>query len=262
MGVSHALRGEDHLTNTPRQLLILRALGLPQPAYGHIAMIVGDDGTPLSKRHGSQSLQDLRENGWLPEGLLNYLARLGHTYSQDEFMDLPRLAEYFTLERLGRAPARFDPRQMQYWQQQAVAHVNDERLWQWLGRAVDERVPASVRAEFLATVRPNLACAEDGLRWAGVLFEDNCPLDREAQEEISGAGADFFSQAYAALEQSQGDWQNMTQLLKQTSGKKGKALFMPLRAALTGMTHGPEMPRLLELMGLERARQRLARAGS
>ncbi|NJN46937.1 MAG: glutamate--tRNA ligase, partial [Candidatus Competibacteraceae bacterium] len=108
MAVTHVLRGEDHLTNTPRQLLLLKALDLPTPYYGHISLLVGADGSPLSKRHGSRSLRQLREAGYLPEALNNYMARLGHSYIQDDWMSANELAAEFNPERLSRAPARYD----------------------------------------------------------------------------------------------------------------------------------------------------------
>jgi nondiscriminating glutamyl-tRNA synthetase len=120
MGITHLLRGEDHLSNTPRQLLLLEALDLPAPHYGHLALIVGADGGPLSKREGHFSVRELRATGYLPEALLNDLARIGHSYAHDHWMSLAELAEAFTLERLGRAPARYDEAQLLHWQSEAV----------------------------------------------------------------------------------------------------------------------------------------------
>ncbi|MCC8999105.1 MAG: glutamate--tRNA ligase, partial [Candidatus Contendobacter sp.] len=129
MEVTHVLRGEDHLTNTPRQLLLLQALDLPAPEYGHLALIVGSDGGPLSKREGDLSLRELRAAGYLPEALLNYLARLGHSYECDSWMDPAELAAGFAPERLGRAPARYDAAQLLHWQSEAVRHTSPEQLW-------------------------------------------------------------------------------------------------------------------------------------
>jgi nondiscriminating glutamyl-tRNA synthetase len=114
MGVDLVVRGEDHLTNTPRQLLLLRALDLPAPDYAHIALVVGADGAPLSKRIGSFSVQALREAGWLPLAIANYLARLGHTYESNDLLDFDGLAAHFAVERLHRAPAHFDARQLRH----------------------------------------------------------------------------------------------------------------------------------------------------
>lgn len=141
------LRGEDHLTNTPRQLLLLRALDLPQPEYGHINLITGDDGAPLSKRNGSLSVAELREAGWLPEAVLNYLARLGHHYTgevESQLLDLQGLADAFRTDALGRAPARFDRHQLSYWQQLAVHRADEATLAPWLER-LDDAVPADRR---------------------------------------------------------------------------------------------------------------------
>src|SRR5207302_1104901 len=120
MGVTQALRGEDHLTNTPRQLLILAALGLAAPAYGHVALIVGADGAPLSKRHAAVSVREYRERGYQPIALLNHLFRLGHSTALHELLQLSEMARAFDTAHLGRAPSRFDEGQLRVWQKEAV----------------------------------------------------------------------------------------------------------------------------------------------
>jgi nondiscriminating glutamyl-tRNA synthetase len=262
MGVSLVLRGEDHLTNTPRQLLILKALNLQTPDYGHISLIVGDDGSPLSKRHGSQSLKDLHAQGWLPQAIVNYLARLGHTYTQDHFMSIEELAQYFELSRLGKAPARFDAQQMHHWQQIAVSHLESDALWNWLEENTRSQIPVAQKEAFISAVRPNLVFPKDAEQWVTVLFSDLICFESEATKEIETAGKAFFEQALQAIETSGTNWSDLTNLLKTSSGKKGKSLFMPLRSALTGKTHGPEMGKLLPLLGKDRAVQRLKNAYS
>jgi nondiscriminating glutamyl-tRNA synthetase len=257
MGVTHVLRGEDHLTNTPRQILLLHSLGMNAPLYGHISMIVGTDNTPLSKRHGSQSLKDLRENGWLPAGLCNYLARLGHSYSDDSFMELAQLAQNFSLSRLGRAPAHFDPQQMHYWQHSAVTRADTATLMQWPGL---ESVPAAHQMAFIQAVHANIVFPVDAQEWAQRLYAQSLTYSDEALAQISTAGASFFVDAYTAAQNCGSDWSALIQALKNSSGKKGKALFMPLRAALTGCTHGPEMAPLLLLLGADKILQRLQAA--
>lgn len=258
MGVTHVFRGEDHLTNTPRQMLILQALDLPVPQYGHITLILGNDGSPLSKRNGSQSIQKVRQIGWLSDGVVNYLARLGHTYTEDGYLSRHQLAEQFSTERLGRAPAHFDEQQLQHWQHLAVANCDEAQLWEWLGNAVHTLVPEAARSQFITAVKPNITYPNDALDWAKILFSDEMTIEADAQAVIAKAGGDFFQQALNALEANQVDYKALIKQLKQTSGKKGKNLFMPLRAALTGETHGPELAHLLPLMGIERARGRLA----
>jgi glutamyl-tRNA synthetase len=261
MGVTHVLRGEDHLANTPRQILILESLGLPVPQYGHISMILGADNAPLSKRNGSLSIQELQQDGWLAESVVNYLARLGHTFVEEiGLQSLPELAAHFTLERLGKSPAHFDRQQLQHWQQIAMNQIDMARLWQLLGTEVHALIPSELQQAFMAAVRPNLLFPKDALLWAQVLFTDEFTVEAAAQEMMQQAGTDFFNHAVTALEASQADYQQLIQLLKASTGTKGKNLFMPLRAALTGVTHGPEMAHLLPLMGIERARRRLQAA--
>ncbi len=260
MEVSHVLRGEDHLTNTPRQLMILQALGLPQPTYGHISLIVGADNSPLSKRHGSRSLKELRAEGWLPEGIVNYLARLGHAYGHDDFISFAQLAEQFDTQRLGKAPAKFDEQQLKHWQQQAVLQADEERIWQWMNEDTRARVPPESKEAFVKTVHPNLLFPSDAQVWASILCTDDWDYAEDAREELRNAGATFFEHAIAALEEAQVDWKVMGKVLKTASGKKGKGLFMPLRAALTGMTHGPEMSQVLPFLGVDKAKARLQKA--
>jgi nondiscriminating glutamyl-tRNA synthetase len=257
MGVTHVLRGEDHLTNTPRQLLLLEVLGLPAPEYGHIAMIVGADSSPLSKRHGSRSLRELRKAGFLPEALNNYLARLGHTYEHDTWMTLAELAAGFTVERLGRAPARYDEAQLSHWQSAAVVRADPDRLWVWMGTAVREQVPADKRGDFIDAVRPNIRFPPDARDWAERFFESELALDETAHAIITAAGAGFFQQALAAYAEQGAAYKPLIEQLKASTGTRGKALFMPLRVALTGVSHGPELARILALMPAAIIRRRL-----
>jgi glutamyl-tRNA synthetase len=257
MGITQVLRGEDHLANTPRQLLLLEALQLPAPRYGHLALIVGADGGPLSKRLGDLSVRELRALGYLPEALLNYLARLGHSYAQDVWMDFDRLATHFKLEHLGRAPARYDPAQLLHWQTEAVQHASWQRLWDWMGTAVSAIVPSQRAEEFIATIRPNIRFPADAQFWAERLFGLECVPSTDSQQIIAAAGRDFFVHALAAFGQHGAAYQALVEDVRQRTGVKGKNLFMPLRAALTGETHGPELARILWLLPPETIQSRL-----
>jgi glutamyl-tRNA synthetase len=124
MGVTVVIRGVDHMTNTPRQILILEALGLPVPRYGHVALLLGMDGAPLSKRHGAVSLRDLRKRGYLPAAVRNYLVRLGHSPTIDGWLDDATMRDDFGLSRLGKAAAKFDEAQLRHWQREAVTHLS------------------------------------------------------------------------------------------------------------------------------------------
>lgn len=257
MGVTHVLRGEDHLTNTPRQVLLLESLGLPVPRYGHIAMIVGADGTPLSKRHGSFSVHELSEAGYLPDAVINYLARLGHNYDDNSFLSTAALAAQFQLERVGRVPSQFDPAQLRYWQREAVIRSDTVALWEWMGEDVRHIVTEARRDAFIDAIRPNVLFPKDALHWATVLFCDPLALHDEARQIISDAGAGFYEQAVQALDAHRDDFAALMRYLKAATNTKGKALFQPLRAALTGETDGPEMAQLIPLLSIERARRRL-----
>ncbi len=255
MAVTHALRGEDHLTNTPYQIAILKALNLRAPQYGHINLIVGNDGSPLSKRHGSRSVQDLRAEGYLPLAINNYLARLGHHYSNHAFMSLEELATNFSTEALSRAPARFDAEQLNYWQKEAVQRLSPEEFWQWLAE-LKSQVPDQHQAAFESTIKPNIRFIHEAAEWVKILFTDSLQYSTEQQVILDGAGAEFFKAAQAAFAQHYKNYKAVIEQL-QAHGYKAKALFQPLRVALTGQLHGPEMAPLLEMMDESLLQKRL-----
>lgn len=257
MGVTHVLRGEDHLTNTPRQLMLLDALRLQVPRYGHISMIVGADGAPLSKRHGSRSIRELRQTGYLPGAITNYMARLGHYYANNAFMDLDALASEFEIGNLGRAPAHYDTTHLLHWQREALMRADADTLWQWMGVDVHALVPAGQQAAFVAAVRTNVIFPEHALLWARTLYVDPVALSPDACKAVAEAGGAFFEHALAALGRHGADYKALVNHIKQETGAKGKALFHPLRAALTGELDGPEMAQLVALLTVERMRLRL-----
>ncbi|MDH5300077.1 MAG: glutamate--tRNA ligase [Gammaproteobacteria bacterium] len=257
MKVTHVLRGEDHLANTPRQQLILQALGLPQATYAHISMIVGHDGSPLSKRHGSRSIRELRAHGYLPEAVVNYLARLGHYYEDDTFMSVDDLGIKFSLERLGKSAAKYDPHQLLHWQHQALAAADEAKIWDWMGLEVRDLVGEERRAEFIDLIRANVSFPEHALHWAKVIYEDPLNLSDDMREAVVDAGRQFFEQALVALDLHPADFKAFSDEIKKHTGAKGKALFTPLRAAMTGELGGPEMSKLMVILGPERIAQRL-----
>lgn len=260
MGVTHALRGEDHLTNTPRQILIFEALGLTAPTYGHISLIVGSDGSPLSKRHGSRSIKDLREIGFLPIALVNYMARLGHYYEEDHLMSIDELAEKFSTESLGRAPAKYDEKQLYRWQHLAVQQLTNMELEEWLGADILQEVPEEHRDAFLTTIHPNISFPGDAEDWAHIFFGDGPKWNDENTEILKTAGEEFFATAVSASEQHNEDIKSITNEIKSKLEVKGKQLFMPIRVALTGLTYGPEMIHIAELLGAKKIRQRFEQA--
>jgi len=257
MRVTHVLRGEDHLSNTPRQLLLLEALGLTAPAYGHVSLIVGRDGAPLSKRHGSASVADLRAAGALPGAVANLLARLGHYYETPQYLTLDELAAGFDVKHLGAAPAHFDEQQLQHWQREAVLHVDTSALWGWLGRDTEAMVPAAEREAFVQAIRGNILSPREGTHWAHILYADEVTNEEEAAAAIERTGHDFFAGAARAVNECGEDYAAFIDRLKALTPARGKALFQPLRAVLTGRLEGPELHVLFPLLGRERIRRRL-----
>lgn len=255
MGVTHVLRGEDHLTNTPRQILILQALQLPVPEYGHLSLINGSDGSPLSKRNGSSSVVELREVGYLPKAICNYLARLGHTYSDNSLMSLAELADAFNLDNLAKAPARYEREQLNYWQKQTVLSEPWQVIAVWCHDEFSHLVPEAQHEAFIKAIQPNMIFATDAKHWAEALFGE-LSFDDEQKAILQAIGEAFFKTALAAVEQYGSDFKQISEKIKQETGVKGKDLFQPLRIAITGCLHGPDMGVITELMGMDRLRQR------
>src|SRR6202789_4266531 len=249
MGVTHVLRGDDHLTNTPRQLMLLDALGMRRPSYGHVGLLVGADGAPLSKRHGSTSVREFRGRGFLSSALLNHVVHLGHTSDVDGWLAPEQLPAHFRPEHLGRASARFEEPQLLHWQKETLRHMSTAKIAAWLGLAD--------AAAFVELVRHNVVLPADAEPWVSVVRGELPPLGAEEQRVVTAAGRAFFAAAAAALDRSGPDLHALAALLKQETGRGGAQLYMPLRVALTGKTHGPELAPILKLMPQETARRRL-----
>jgi len=257
MGVTLVLRGDDHLANTPRQLMLLDALGLPKPNYGHMALLLGLDGAKLSKRHGATSLHEFRERGFLPEAMRNHLVRLGHATSRDGFLDSAAMLADFDLGRLGRAAAKFDEAQLKHWQKEAIAALSPEQLQAWLVPELPKGMAAADAAAFCAAVRGNIEVPSDAKQWVDVVFEKKIAIDDTARSAMKEAGAEFFTTAAGIYGRVGADLKALAKELGTATGKKGPALYMPLRAALTGVTHGPELAPILKLLWPDKVTARL-----
>jgi glutamyl-tRNA synthetase len=260
MGVTLVLRGDDHMTNTPRQILLLQALGLRIPQYAHVALLLGMDGSPLSKRHGDTSLRDLREHGYLPGALRNHLVRLGHSCVTDGWLDDAALVADFDLNRLGRAAAKFDEAQLRHWQKEAVAHLSTEEFVSWIAAELPSGLDTQQQAQFVTAVRGNVELPSDARVWAKVVFGKLDEFDPAALAAIREAGEGFFTAALDAIGKPGVEFKQAVKSLGQTTGKKGPGLFMPLRAALTGFTHGPELAPLLALLPVAEVQARFSHA--
>ena len=262
MGVSHVLRGEDHLANTPRQLLMLAALRLQAPRYGHLPLVLGQGGAPMSKREGGGSLRELRAAGILPEALMNYLARLGHVYSRNDLLAFADLARDFDCTHIGHAPAHFDRTQLEHWQREAIRHADPIHLWNWLAEVPELplMVPMERRTDFIEAVRGNIMCPVEARTWAEVIFGELPAFADSSRTAVKSAGGPFFEAALRVLPAAQAEFAGFALAVSEATGRRGKKLFMPLRAALTGLEHGPEMEKLWPMLGSARIETRLRQA--
>jgi glutamyl-tRNA synthetase len=260
MGVTHVLRGDDHLSNTPRQLLLLAALALPAPRYGHLPLLLDAGGAPQSKRRGSVTVGELRERGYLPAALLNYLLRLGHHGAPDEWVDGGDLPRNFHADKLGRAPAHFDPVQLDHWQREAVRRLDVDGAARWLAAEFPADWPRERREAVAALLKGNVLLPGDAREWLPVLSGSLPPLHDEALRAITEAGPAFFDAALASYGEAGADLAALAERLKARTGLKGKALFMPLRFALTGRHDGPELAAILAAMPQGLVRDRLQSA--
>ena len=243
MGITHVVRGEDHVSNTALQLQMFAAMGAEPPAFAHAALLTGAEGK-LSKRLGSLGVDHFREIGIEPRTLRALLARLG-TSDPVEPLDDDALAATFDFARFGRAPARFDEAELQGLNAKVVHGLPFD--------SVAERLPAGMTPAEWAAVRPNLHTVSEAAEWQAVI---EGPVDAVTAEEDRG----FLGVAAGiapTLDWDADPWHALTAQLKDATGRKGKALFLPLRRALTGRDHGPDMATLLPLIGRERALKRL-----
>jgi glutamyl-tRNA synthetase len=244
MGITHVVRGEDHVTNTGLQIQMFEALGAVVPAFAHEALLVGSEGK-LSKRLGSLGVDAMREAGIEPIALIAKLARIGTSLPVEPVTAVEPLVESFDFATFGRAPARFD--------MEELAGLNARILHQLPFESVANRLPSGVTAEAWEAIRPNIGRVEEAADWWHVI---EGPVDQRA----SGEDREFLLEAAETaegMEWSGNPWAALTSALKQSSGRTGKALFHPLRRALTGRDSGPEMALLLPLIGKDRSVERL-----
>jgi glutamyl-tRNA synthetase len=250
MGVSHILRGEDHVSNTAVQLQMFAALGDTVPDFAHEALLVGSEGK-LSKRLGSLGLAELREAGIEPEALVALLARLGTADPVDPALGADELARLLDLSRFGRAPARFDEAEL--------ARVNAAVIHRLEYPRVRAQLPTGMDETGWLAIRPNLATLVEAADWWAVV---QGPVEKVAFDVETRAFLAEAAEVAAGLDWNAEPWAALTGRLKAETGRKGKALFLPLRLALTGREHGPDMAALLPLIARERAIERLREAAT
>ena len=260
MKVDLVLRGDDHLSNTPRQIALLEALNLPLPKFAHVSLFTGSDGAPLSKRNGSLSIEDLRSEGYLPIAVCNYLSRVGHSINTNKLMSLKELSKSFDTNNISSSPSKFDKNQLLFWQKKAVESLSSDETYIWLQDSL-EALPSDINKDkFLSLVKENINFPVEVKTYIENLFL--LPLNQNEQVKpiLLDAGRQFFKASCNEVSQGIQDWEKTVKKIALATEKKGKELFMPIRAAITGQTNGPELDRVVELIGIDRVQSRLKEA--
>jgi glutamyl-tRNA synthetase len=267
MGITHVIRGEEHLSNTARQVLLYRSLGAREPEFIHLGLILGPDGKKLSKRHGAASIADYRREGYLPEALVNYLALLGWTHPEgrEEFDSLEELSREWDPSRLGASPATFDPGRLLLFNARLIRRLPPEELRWRLEPFLREPLPQGRELLAVEAIQEEMRLLSDAPR---LLRELLGPVDPAAfAGELPESSDEVFEHAAGALqgrtidglEEAQDRVGELRAWAKER-GIKTRDLLHPLRLALTGQSKGPEMARLFAVLGAEEARNRIERA--
>ena len=248
MGITHVVRGEDHVSNTASQIQMFEALGAKPPAFAHEALLVGTEGK-LSKRLGSLGMASLQGDGIEPIALVALLARLGTSDPVEPVTHVAPLIESIDFARFGRAPARFDEAELALLNQKILHHTDHA--------AVADRLPAAITEARWNAIRPNLATVADAADWVPVF---DGPFAPPTAEEADRAVLAAAAAAAPGIDWGADPWHALTGAVKEATGARGRALFLPLRRALTGRDHGPDMAELLPLIDKDQAVARLSAA--
>ena len=271
MEITHVVRAEEHLANTPRQLMIYEALRFKRPEFAHISLILGEDRQKMSKRHGATSLIQYRELGYLPEALFNFLALLGWSpEGEEEILDQKQIADSFNLERVSRSPAVFDLDKLNWMNQQYVKRLDTQELNKRLQPfiAMTSYAPqvdglSSEQVQWLMqAVRERMVCLKDIEQLLPIFF-DQPSVEAEAREVLSQPGVKQVLQTLSAQLPSNENPDEYRQCIKAVVKElklKAKDVFMPVRCALTGQVHGPDLHLIMAVWGREETSRRLQTA--
>ena len=270
MGVTHVIRGDDHLNNAARQLQIIEAMNWSRPIYGHVPLIHGPDGTKLSKRHGALAVEAYRDLGYLPEAMRNYLLRLGWSHGNDEIISTEKAIAWFDLSNIGRSPARFDFKKLDNLNAHYMRELDNSALAAKLETFLAHMHP---ERHLSATARTRLVAAMPGLKEraktlvelgeaAEFLLSDGAPIpDAQATKILSLEGRRALADVLPVLQRSEWLAPALEAGVRSLAGKKGMKLgqlAQPLRAALTGKSASPPIFDMMEVLGREESLARIA----
>ncbi|NPU85037.1 MAG: glutamate--tRNA ligase [Syntrophaceae bacterium] len=271
MQVSHVIRGEDHLSNTALQLCLYEALGYPPPVFAHHGLVLGEDRAKLSKRHGSTSVRQFREQGFLPEAFVNYMALLGHTpEGGKDILNRGELTAAFSLTRAGKGGAVFDGAKLRWLNGQYLRHcdaeVLEERLRPLLEKAgyPPDRMPdRKTLSDILEILRDNMVVLEDAIPYLPAFLDADPPRSAEADALLlTPDGRIVLDALREGLREAAGadPWYGpLIHRIQDRTGFRGRRLLLPVRAALTGLLKGPELEKIFAWLGREAALKRVDR---
>ena len=264
MQISHVIRGDDHVNNTPRQINILRALGAELPEYGHVPMILGPDGDKLSKRHGAVSVMQYEEGGYLPDAMVNYLARLGWSHGDDELFDRAQLVAWFDGSHMARSAAQWDAAKLNWVNAHAIKHTPDAELAalvvaQLVSRGVPAQADAALEA-MCALFKDRCATLVELADWLGMYFVDVTPRDEDVAQHVTDAVRPALQSLRERLAEIDWDKATIAAAIKETLGAHG--LKMPqlapaLRVLVCGRAQTPSIDAVLALFPRETVLRRL-----
>ena len=269
MEITHVIRGEDHLSNTPRQILVYEALGWSPPTFAHHPLILGPDRSPLSKRHGATAVFQYREEGFLPEALLNYLVLLGWTPpSGEEILSMEEIIRDFSLRGISRSAPVFTRKKLEWLNSSHIRNKEESRLSEMLlpyfQKAGIRPDPADHDRlnQISRVLRDNLVTLSEVNEYLGIFFDEKFSFADGTKEVLSGPEArETLRKVLGVLENlpegAWADWHSFWSQIEERTGMKGKKLFAPFRAGITGKTKGPQLADIVHLIGKERMIKRL-----
>jgi nondiscriminating glutamyl-tRNA synthetase len=271
MEISHVIRGEDHLSNTAVQIMVYRALGFEPPRFAHHSLILGKDRAKLSKRQGSVSVKDFRAKGILPEAMINYLALLGSSFAEaKEILSKDEMVSGFSIDRAGKSGAIFDEGKLEWVNEHYIRHYSPEALLDLAKPFLEadgygiESIENQWLVSALASVQGDMKKLSDAGKVIEIFFDERFELSDEARRVLeSGRARDVVTALRLGImldDGGEGMYSRVSRSIRERTGLKGKDLFMPVRAAITGRTKGPELDKIFSILGRDSLLKRVEKA--